>query len=299
MARSVPRHLRRGFSASVAANPWQDSTHAEVAWERSRGAGPRWAIVGAVLGLLLGVLAFAPAAWLASAVASGTGQRVLLTDTRGTVWSGSAVLVFTGGVGSRDASALPGRLEWAVGLSGLRPEIRARHACCLNGTVALQIKPGLGRFSVTLMPQPGWTGQWPSALLAGLGTPWNTLQLGGSLRISSSGLTVEWVQGRWLMDGRAEIDLANASSRISTLDTLGSYRVSIVGSAKTRPTEPIQLTLSTVEGALQLSGNGTVSALGVRFNGVAEANEANAQALTNLLNIIGRRDGARSVIRIG
>jgi general secretion pathway protein N len=299
MARRVPRHLRRGFSASVAANPWQDSTHAEAAWERSRSAGPRWAIAGVVLGVLVGLLVFAPAAWLAQAVAAGTGQRVLLTETRGTVWSGSAVLVLTGGVGSRDATALPGRFEWSVGLRGLRPEVRMRHACCLNGTVTLQVQPGWGRFSVTLMPTPeGWVGQWPSALLTGLGTPWNTLKLGGALRLSTSGINVEWVQGRVLINGRADLELAGASSRISTLSTLGSYRVSIVGDSK-RNEDPTQITLSTTEGALQISGTGSWGPRGLRFRGEAKAAEANAQALTNLLNIIGRRDGARSVISIG
>jgi general secretion pathway protein N len=38
---------------------------------------------------------------------------------------------------------------------------------------------------------------------------------------------------------------------------------------------------------------------GVRFRGEARANEGDESALTNLLNIIGRRDGARSVISIG
>ena len=38
---------------------------------------------------------------------------------------------------------------------------------------------------------------------------------------------------------------------------------------------------------------------GLRFRGEATAAEAEAAALSNLLNIIGRRNGARSVISIG
>ena len=39
-----------------------------------------------------------------------------------------------------------------------------------------------------LLPSPGgWVAQWPSAWLGGLGTPWNTLQLGGSVRLVSPG----------------------------------------------------------------------------------------------------------------
>jgi general secretion pathway protein N len=143
----------------------------------------------------------------------------------------------------------------------------------------------------------GWIGQWPSAWLAGLGTPFNTLQLGGSLRLTSPGFTLETVQGRSLMKGRADIEIVNASSRLSTLDSLGSYRLTLAGDAAGAGTS--QLTLSTLEGALQLSGNGSWSAAGVRFRGEARAAEGADAALSNLLNIIGRREGARSVISIG
>jgi general secretion pathway protein N len=288
---------RRLWSNTFGATGWGESTYAEQAWDKSRSAATRWAVGGIVAGVLVGVVAFAPAAWLANAVASATGQRVLLTDARGTVWSGSAVPVLTGGPDSHDASALPGRIEWTLGLSGLAFELRARHACCLNGSVALQLRPGLGRTTATLVPPPGWVGQWPSAWLAGLGTPFNTLQLGGALRLVSPGLTLESVQGRWRMQGRADLELVGASSRLSTLDTLGSYRLTLAGDPGNVGAS--QLTLSTVEGALQLSGSGTWGPGGVRFRGEARADAADEAALSNLLNIIGRRDGARSVISIG
>lgn len=300
MARKLMMGRWRGrrFSNSVAPTGWGDSTFAEAAWERSRSAATRWAIAGTVLGVLIALIAFAPAEWVARAVGSGSGQRVLLTDARGTIWSGSAVLVLTGGAGSRDAAALPGRLEWSLGLSGTSPALKVRHDCCLNDTVTFKLKPGLGRFSATLVPPAGWVGQWPSALLGGLGTPWNTLQLGGTIRMLSPGVTVQWVQGRVLLDGNIDIELMQASSRLSTLNTLGSYRLSINGHAS-QSGEPPQVNLVTVDGALKLSGSGTWTANGLRFRGEATAAEAEAAALSNLLNIIGRRNGARSVISIG
>ena len=79
----------------------------------------RWAALGVLLGGLVAGLVFAPASWLASGLSGATGQRLLLADARGTVWHGSAVLVLTGGEGSNDASALPGRLHWTLGLDGL------------------------------------------------------------------------------------------------------------------------------------------------------------------------------------
>jgi len=221
----------------------------------------------------------------------------LVADARGTVWSGSAVMVLTGGPGSRDASSLPGRVEWTLGLQGLGLALNARHACCLNGTVTLLVHPGFGRVGVTLVPPPGWVGQWPSAFLGGLGTPWNTLQLGGTMRLTSPGLTVESVEGRVRFTGEAALDLANASSRVATLDTLGSYRLTLRGDAATG--DAASLALVTVDGALRLSGQGTWAGRGLRFRGEAQAAEGSETALNNLLNIIGLRQGARSIISIG
>ena len=285
------------WAPTAAATGWGESTFAELAWDRSRGAATRWAVAGSLIGALIGVIVFAPAAWLAQAVSSASGDRVLLADARGTLWSGSAVMVLTGGPDSRDASALPGRLVWTLSWRGTSFELLAAHDCCLNGTVAVRLRPGFGRMSASLLPTAGWVGQWPSAWLAGLGTPWNTLQLGGVARLVSPGMTVEAVQGRWRVDGRAELELVNVSSRLSTLPTLGSYRLSISGDAASAGTA--QLNLSTQEGALQLSGAGSSGAGKLRFRGEARALAAEEAALSNLLNIIGRRDGARSVISIG
>ena len=291
---------RRGrplWANTAAASGWAESTHAEVAWTKDRSASGRWAIGGILLGAFVALLAFAPAAWLAQALSTATGQRLVLADARGTVWSGSAVAVLTGGPGSRDATALPGRLEWTLGPKGLGLDLRARHACCLNGTVVLQMRPGLGRITTTLLPTAGWVGQWPSAWLGGLGTPWNTLQLGGAVRLVSPGLTVDAVQGRLRVQGRADMELLSVSSRLTTLETLGSYRMTLAADPANAGVS--QLTLSTQEGALKLSGDGTWGPGGVRFRGEATAAGADEPALANLLNIIGRRDGARSVISIG
>jgi general secretion pathway protein N len=288
-AKAPGRFARTGFA---------ETTLAEMAWQRTRTSAHRWAAWGAGLGALVGLLAFVPAGWIAKAVSSASDGRVLLTDARGTLWRGSALPVLTGGVGSRDAAALPDRLEWRLGVSGLTPELRLRQACCLRGEVRALVSPGWGRVAVRLLPDQGTTiGQWPAALLAGLGTPWNTMQMGGTLRLTSPGLALESVQGRMRFSGDASLDIAHASSRVSTLDTLGSYRLTVRGDAA--GAAPASLNLLTVEGALRLSGSGEWGAAGLRFRGEAQAAEGNESALNNLLNIIGRRQGARSVISIG
>lgn len=269
---------------------------------RSR-SGLAWALAGAGLGGLLALVSFAPAAWLAGALASATGQRLLLADARGTVWNGSAVPVLTGGVGSRDASALPGRMQWRLGLQGTGVAVTAQHACCINGELRLLLRPGWGRLRIELPPTPGGQpiGQWPAAWLAGLGTPWNTLQPSGSLQLSSPGLVLENVQGRWRVEGRADLVLNAFASRLSTLDVLGSYTLALTGAAPgAAPGEAAaSLQLATTSGALLLQGQGQWVASKLRFNGEASAAPGSETVLNNLLNIIGRRQGARSVISIG
>ena len=265
----------------------------------------RWAGLGALLGGLIAMGVYAPAAWLANAVQDATGGRLLLADARGTVWNGSAVMVLTGGAGSRDASALPGRLNWTLGLDGAALTLRARQACCINGELQLRLTPGLGRLRLEL-PSGSVTrgasapatlrGQWPAAWLTGLGTPWNTLQPAGTLALASSGFAAESVQGRWIFSGRLELELRNLSSSLSTLEELGSYRLSLQGDERG---DAALLQLSTSSGALQLAGSGQWAASKLRFNGQASAAPGSEAALGNLLNIIGRRQGALSLISIG
>lgn len=256
----------------------------------------RLAVAGALLGAIGATVAWAPASWLAAGVGQFSGGRLLLADARGTVWSGSAVPVLTGGEGSRDAAMLPGRLEWSVGLADRALAVALRQACCIEGALTLRVEPSPGGVRVSLAPAGGIVGRWPAAWLGGLGTPWNTLQLGGDLRVATPGLAVRTVQGRWQFDGRVEIDLVGVSSRLVTLPRVGSYRLVLQGEAATGDAA---LLVSTREGPLQLSGRGQWAGGRLRLRGEARADAGAEAALGNLLNIIGRRQGPISVISIG
>jgi general secretion pathway protein N len=254
-------------------------------------------VAGAVLGAAVALLLWPPAAWLAHAAAAASGERLLLADARGTVWSGSAVLVLTGGPGSRDAAILPGRLHWTLGLDGLALAITLRQDCCTERPLALRVDAGLGRLRVALPPPvdpDAALGQWPMQALAGLGTPWNTLAPRGTMALASPGFTAESVQGRWRFSGRLDLALRGAGSRLTTLPVLGDYRLTV----QSRDDGGATLALATDQGALQLSGQGEW-APDLRFRGQASAAPEAEAALANLLNIIGRRQGAVSLISIG
>jgi general secretion pathway protein N len=283
----------------------------------------RFGILGAAVGTALSLAAAAPAAWLASALGAATGQRLLLAEAQGSVWRGNAVAVLTGGAGSRDAAALPGRLHWALGLDGATPELRLRHACCLEGELRLHLRPQRDGVALALAPADGAPsaaiaspalsavptgpgpapaaaegrvlGHWPSAWLAGLGTPWNTLQPSGLMRLSSPGFVLELGRGGARWQGQAALDLEQLAARVSPLPALGSYRLALAGAGD----GAAQLLLTTRQGPLLLQGSGLWQRGALRFTGQASAAPGSEAALANLLNLIGRRQGAVSVLQIG
>lgn len=283
----------------------------EQRWLRQFHASRRWAIWGVLLGALVGLLLFAPAQWLTGALERATDGRLVLAEAQGTVWDGSAVPVLTGGAGSRDASAPPGRLHWQLRphWTGLRLDLR--QPCCLNDLLRLRVQPGWGQMTLRLEPAaagpaagaagapagPQELGRWPTAWLGGLGAPWNTLELRGLMHVASPGLTVHAGGGRLRLEGGLSIELRELSSRLSPLPVLGSYRLDVQGLPG--GAEGSRLQLQTLSGALQLSGDGQFSGQRLRFRGQASASPGQETALSNLLNIIGRRQGALSVISIG
>ncbi len=249
-----------------------------------------WALAGALCGALWAPLQFAPAVWVQKAAATASGGRIVLRESRGTLWHGSAELGLAGGPGSNTAARLPGRVQWdlRLGLGTLHMALQAD--CCTAQAQRLELTPGLRNWRLHIAAGES---TWPGALLAGLGTPWNTVQLQGPLVLKTPGLTLVSAWDRVQIEGSMSLEMPNLSSSLSTLRPLGSYRLLLQGGEQ--PT----LDLRTVEGSLQLQGMGRWTAAHLRFVGEARADAAHEAELSNLLNIMGRRDGARSVITLG
>ena len=250
----------------------------------------RWAICGALIGLLIALLLSAPAAWLAAVLHRASSGQLQLVDARGTVWSGSARLLLTGGAGSRDSAILPGRLDWRLRPGWFALNLRLSADCCTPTPLHGRLAKRWGGMDLHLS---NGVSQWPAALLMGLGTPWNTVQAEGQLSLLTQDLTLSWLDNRLALSGRAELTALAMSSRLSTLRPMGSYRVTLVGGSAAA------LDVSTLDGSLQLSGHGRWIDSRLRFEGLASAAPEHEAALANLLNIIGRRNGARSIITLG
>lgn len=255
-----------------------------------RAAPWGWALAGACVGLFLTTLVNAPARWFTSSLQQASQGRLVFQDVRGTVWNGSLRLTLTGGAGSQDAATLPGRLNWRIRPAGSALLADLHADCCMQQAWHVRLAPRWNGAQLTLTDS---LSQWPAQWLTGLGTPWNTVQIEGQLTVATQGLVVQWAAGRMALAGRAQLDAANISSRLSTLKPMGSYRVTLQGGAAP------SFQLETREGSLQLSGTGQWAGSKFRFDGVASAAPERLEALSNLLNIIGRRDGARAIIKVG
>jgi general secretion pathway protein N len=253
-----------------------------------------WVVLGALFGMLIILVLFAPARWLSQYVTHASQQRLQLMAPSGTLWNGSVQLKLGAGKGSRDEAVLPGRVSWKVrpSMQGLRVSVAAD--CCLTQPWNWVMKLSLNGLRLDLSDLPeNRPSILPSALLSGLGTPWNTLQLQGALSLSTRNMSLLWQANGWTMAGQAQIDATDISTSLSTLKPVGSYRFTLHGGAQP------YLQLNTIKGSLQLHGSGRWVNQRLQFVGEARAQPDRADALANLLNIIGRRDGERVIIQIG
>lgn len=258
--------------------------------------------VGALCGALVALIVWWPAQSLAHVVHAVTRERILLVQPAGTLWNGSARLMASGGPDSADRIALPDRLQWRIrpewhsGGPGLRVELE--QGALLTAPLALHLQPGWGSMALQLggagdAPIPAIA--LPARWLSGWGAPWNTLQLSGRLTLQIEHLRMDWRPSDGLQVLTSlRLVMQNIASRVSTLPLLGHYELRVQGGPR------LALSLQSHPGsALQMQGQGQwAPGSRVEFRGQATAAEGREAALANLLNIIGRRDGPRSVIAL-
>ncbi|NBX97091.1 MAG: type II secretion system protein N [Betaproteobacteria bacterium] len=294
-----------------AGDPWPYPIRMATQLNRSAPGGAaaprplrRLAWTGALSGALLAAVTAAPATWMAVGLERLTDGRLQGRDATGTVWDGQVTLALGAGPGSGPAWSMPGRLSWqlrptlgATGWPGLTMTVQ--HPLLMPQPARVQAQPGWKSWALEMHAAHGdgpVRAEVPAAWLAGLGAPWNTLQPSGQLLIQWDRLS--WASGP---SGPAALDLAlrihmvNMASRVSTLAVLGDYELRIEGG----PVVGARLS-SRPGSALVLDGQGQWSPGGpASFRGQASALAGREEALSNLLNIIGRRDGPRSLMAFG
>lgn len=250
-----------------------------------------YALVG-LLGAVLALVASAPASFADLALARATSGRMRLAETSGSVWQGSGrlVLVDTGAAGENRSAvagvAVPGRIDWNVrALPLLIGQVDA--SLGIEGMAQpVRVQGSYGEVRVS-----GGAVALPSVDLGRMGSPWNTLRPSGALSLRWENLTLR--QGG--LEGRAQIELRDASSAMTPVRPLGSYRVEIVGRGG-----QADLSIQTLAGPLRLQGSGSFTAqTGLRFTAEASADPAERASLDSFLGVIGPREGSRTIIKIG
>lgn len=246
----------------------------------------RYALCGVATGGLLACVTLAPATWLAKGVERATQGYVRLVNPVGTVWNGSAALVLASGAGGSTALSLPSRMAWQIRPSWSGLQVALEAACCTPAPVRMHIAAQSLRIASANL-------HMPLALLQGLGTPWNTLELRGDVQLQWQPLTVSWSGPGTVLDGVLEVQARNVSSRLSTLPDVGSYQIRVQGGAQP------SLDVRTLRGALTLQGQGRWEHSKFRFDGQAHAQPEQATELANLLTLLGSKRGNTTMIRWG
>lgn len=267
----------------------------------------RWALFGLIVGAAGSLTVWAPASTMAQAIAALSGSRLVLAEPTGTWWSGSAQLVLTGGEQSIDRVALAHRLQWqwawgrtAQGERAVK--IRLWHPKAIPQTLTVSVAPRWSGVVVQVEPAESPANNelsLPAAWLTGLGTPWNTLQPSGTIALQAERLRWEWTSGQThITETLLLMDLRQMASRVSTLPVLGHYELRLQQTPS--DSNGLRLTLSSrADSLLKLHGVGRWQpGQRLEFRGEAQASQGHEAALANLLNIIGRREGPRSVIAL-
>ncbi len=249
-------------------------------------------VVAGLLGAAFALVATAPASFADLALARATGGRMRLAETGGTVWQGSGrlVLVDIGAEGGDRHTvagvAVPGRIDWNVRvLPLLIGQVDA--SLRIEGMAQpVRVQGGYGEIRVG-----GGAVALPSVALGRMGSPWNTLRPSGALSLRWENLALR----AGALEGRAQIELRDAASAMTPVRPLGSYRVEIVGHGG-----QAELSIQTLAGPLRLQGSGHFTVqTGLRFTAEASAEPSAQASLSSFLGLIGRRDGDRTIIRIG
>jgi general secretion pathway protein N len=263
-------------------------------WQRRQG-GAAWPALAACLGAASALVVCAPARSWNLVLEPLTQGRVRLVNTAGTLWHGRGDLLLSG---SDATAALPGGVAWQFGRADDRWNVwtlTLTLPCCSQAPWRWQLQRFDGRWMVRSTAHHS---RWDLAWLTALGSPWNTLGLQGTLALSiepltwtpaMAGTTPRGLTGAW------EAELLDLSSAVATVRPLGSYRLR----GQLNDAQGPSLVLQTLEGDLQLTGSGGWQGGRFIFRGVAEASPQRLPALSNLLNLLGRRDGARAHLQLG
>ncbi|MGY8625699.1 type II secretion system protein N [Chromobacterium violaceum] len=233
--------------------------------------------LGVAVLLLAGLASSLPASWLSWPVSRYSDGRWGVSEAKGTVWDGSAKLVYLGPAGEVQSMS---PLAWKWQPKALLSGLMVWHLDSAGQPGMLQL--GFGKQEVR-----GLALSLPVAALANLSKTWQAARLGGELQLSILQLAR---QGKEI-SGNMQLAWRGASSPLTTALPFGSYQLDVAGAP-----QGLNLTLSTLEGPLMINGQGVLPAGGAfHMAGTADSPQDKYDALKPLMLMLGQPAGPTSV----
>jgi general secretion pathway protein N len=240
----------------------------------------RWLLAGGVIMTVAATVVIQfPVKWLQDTISRGTQCKILLSEPMGSIWRGSSAIGFSepaiDGKSCRPALAVTERVRWTTDCS-LR-----RFACTMDIETPFLLKPLQVTFQPSQITVRNDEARLPAEILEAIGAPWTLLHPRADFTIRWSDLVFDLAGNH----GNLWASLNGLSSPISQIKPLGSYDLQA-----TFTNHDLSYTLTTSKGPLILNAKGT---LGERITGQGDASATPEmqEALTGLLNLIGRRQG--------
>lgn len=238
--------------------------------------------------VLLGLAAYSvflvagmPARWVAERVLPPGPRSYALQEIEGTIWQGSARAAF----GSHAGTLAIDQVQW-----------RFLPARLLQGRAAYEVQvtdPGMKASGELGRTFGGWDIRGTAGIDAALVTrilPWTApWRPEGRIRLDLPGMQVAGQDAR----GKAQLEWRDASTALSEVRPLGSYRAELDASG---PAADVRV--STVQGPLRVAGQGRLELPSrFTFSGEARGEGPQAAALQPLLDLMGPRkpDGTHAI----
>ncbi len=222
---------------------------------------------------LLTLLITAPASLLNRYLQNATGGRLVLANTGGTIWSGSAT------------PALRPQTGYALALQPLRWEVAVLPL--LGGKIAVRLQwdvpPAAPPMSAIVSFDRAELHQarllLPARIIEEASPVLKPARLHGQLQIQSEKIAFS----KSGIEGGATVDWLQAGSVFSSVNPLGDYRLTLSGAG-----DHVRIGLATISGKLLLEGQGGWSvARGLEFRGRAQASPEYREILAELLRNLG------------
>jgi general secretion pathway protein N len=236
-----------------------------------------WVLTG-LFSAALTVLIFFPTTWASALIESHSSGRLILAEGQGSIWDGSAIIASKSSQSETVTALIPSRISWHLSPMILLNQVDVELANSSSLSHAIHITGSWSHWRVTAAEITLGADRFNN-----FGAPLNTIQLTGLIHLTWNTLQISFLNSVPQINGELNLHMEDIASRLSHVKPLGSYNLKITYNG-----ENALLQLSTLKGAMELSGSGTLNNGQSQFSGTARASAGQEEKLANFLNLLGQ-----------